>query len=673
MNMRISFTDSFKFNLALLKRVLFVQTFFLLLMTVFRTLFYLEFSGNERYDLVDLISAFFMGIRLDLVILGYIQAPISIFFIVLYFLRSPKAYNLTKYYLNYYFLLFYLTVSVLIISDFGYFSFFNEHITLMVYGILDDDTAALWSTMQANYNIYLILISALIFIFTLELILKKKFSKELLIKEIKIKPYLQLIILVLIIGVNIIIIRGTFGMFPLSKVIPDVSTNKFVNELSNNGAIAFIKATKLYNKSKSGEYDLIKSTNYNGKINEAFSVLSQKDLEKNNDFINYITYKTSKNEKIEKLKPHVVVVMVESFGLPIMEYQSQEFNILGRLKKHFEEDILFTNFISASNGTILSLEPLLLNITARPNSTSLGQSKYQYTSFEQAAAKVYQKAGYETRFIYGGDLKWRNVGKFMSYQGFEKQNGKIDIISSLNLDPKSSSHDWGVFDQYAYDYVIKTLKEAKKPQFIFLLTTNNHPPFTVPTEYKNKSLECSNDLKNCMIGDQNLIQKRLYDYQYAVDMAGRFMDDIKSSSLADKSVVAITADNNTIEGCIRYKDQLATSKKIPFYLYAPASIKIKDVDTKIPASHKDIFPSLYNQSLSDVSYISVGKNLFNKKLRHCGFNDAGIIISQDGAFKHNKATTTTQKECNNEYNAALAVSDWLIRINSKKLKNEVYK
>ena len=37
--------------------------------------------------------------------------------------------------------------------------------------------------------------------------------------------------------------------------------------------------------------------------------------------------------------------MVESFGMPILKYQSEEFNILGK-KKHFEEDLLFTNFIS---------------------------------------------------------------------------------------------------------------------------------------------------------------------------------------------------------------------------------------------------------------------------------------------------------------------------------------
>jgi len=660
--MKLPLVDSFEINIALFKRTLLTQLFFLGLMSIFRSLFFLEFSGSNNYNSSEIFSAFFLGLRLDLVVLGYIQIPIILIFIFLYFLRSYKLYEKIKIFLYLYFLLFYLLASILIAMDLGYFSFFNEHITLMVYGILDDDTAALWRTMQDNYNIYLIFISSILYLFILKYLLTKILFNDLKIKQVKLKTSWQLFSFSILIALNILVIRGTFGMYPLSKVIPDISSDKFLNEVPNNGVLAFIKATKLYKKSKSGKYDLIKSTHYTSRLNEAFSYLSKQKVMPHDDYYKAITYTTKKNKNIEKLKPNVVVVMVESGGLPIRKYQSKTFDIMGRLKKHFDEDTLFTNFISASNGTIVSLEPLLLNITARPNSTSLGQSKYQYTKYPQAAARVYEKAGYETHFIYGGDLKWRNVGKFMSLQGFKHQAGKIDIASTLEINLKTSSHDWGVFDEYAYEYVLRLLKNAKKPQFIFLLTTNNHPPFKIPKNYKSKSLKPSTELKKMMIGDKDLIQKRLYDYQYAFDMAGKFMDEIKQSNLAKNTVVAITADNNTIEGRIRYKNQLQTSKKIPFYLYAPKSIK-KVADTTTAGSHKDLFPTLYNQTLSETNFTAVGKNLFSKDTLHCGFNDSGIIVVKDSAFIHKKTKTDEEKKCDQEYDAALAVSDWLIRIN----------
>lgn len=625
----------------------------------------MEFSGNSVYPLSDLLAAAIVGIRLDAVVIGYLQVPLTLMLVSLYFLRSTVLFNSAQRFTAVYLSFFYLLVSILAITDFGYFSFLNEHITIMIYGILDDDTAALWNTMQANYNPLLILLLVAFYAISIYLILRSYFRKTLQWKAYALKPFTQILFVVLLIGLNLLVIRGTFGMQPISKVIPDISSDKFVNELPNNGLLAFIKASKHYKKSKLGEYDLIKSTNYTDKMDEAFSYLANKEVKKDGDYLSAITWQVPRNDKIEQLRPHVVVIMVESFGLPITEYQSQEFNILGRLKKHFDEDTLFTNFISSSNGTISSLEPLLLNITARPNSTSLGQSRYQYTSYTQASAKVYQKAGYETHFVYGGDLQWRNVGKFMSLQGFQHQEGKVDIISALNLDKETSSHDWGVFDQYAYDYVLKTLKEAETPQFIFLLTTNNHPPFTTPKEYQANSLKCNDELESCMIGDHTLIQKRLFDYQYALDMAGRFMDDIKNGELAEKTVVAITADNNTIEGRIRYKDPVSMSKKIPFYLYAPASIKQKEINTQVAGSHKDLFATLYHQSLSDIEYISVGKNLFDKRLRHCGFNDGGIIISDGGAFEQHKTLNDIQLSCDKEHDAALAISDWLIRIYPK--------
>ena len=93
--------------------------------------------------------------------------------------------------------------------------------------------------------------------------------------------------------------------------------------------------------------------------------------------------------------------------------------------------------------------------------------------------------------------------------------------------------------------------------------------------------------------------------------------------------------------------------------YLPKTIKHK-FDTKIPSSHKDIFPTLYNLTLSDTEYIAMGHNLANKSLWHCGFNDAGIIMSIDGGFDIKNPKTKAQKECVKLYKATLAVEGYLL-------------
>jgi len=452
--------------------------------------------------------------------------------------------------------------------------------------------------------------------------------------------------------------RGSVGLFPLIKDIPDVSADPFVNALPKNAVFALEKAVEQYRRDKSGQYDLIGRTGYRGNLPQAFRDYLGTEEINTTDLIGSLARTSPANPVLEARPPNVVVVMVESFGSPILKYQSDSFDIMRRLKRHFDEDIVFTNFLSGSNGTIVSLEPLLLNVVARPNSISYGQSRYLGVDFPQAAAEVYRKAGYETSFIYGGDLSWRNVGSFFKRQGFEHVEGKSDIKAAL---PDVEEHDWGVYDKHAYDFILRKLRGAKKPQFIFLLTTNNHPPYILSKHYDSKPLVFSEALKKHLTGDLDLDHQRFQDYQYALDMAGRFMDGVKDSALAQDTVVAITADNNTVEGIMHYDDTVQESKQIPFYLYLPPYLRREPFDRNVSASHNDIFPTLYGRTLSGARYVAVGHDLYDRDVVHCGYNDDGIIVSSGGAFRVGKAAGPEQKACEKQYKAALAVTEVIVK------------
>lgn len=652
------------------------SSFYLLLsfsfvMSLVRLYLFLAHAPQESYQSIDLIAAFWLGFRLDISILAYIMALPTLYLLILWLFRLHYLIDRSASIFRYYFFTLLTLVSMLLVTDIGYFSYFSEHITLMIFGIIDDDTQALFEIAKQNYNVVLLGAIAVIYLTVLSLIIKRFFTylKPPMRKNTPL--LMQIAFFSIVITAVALIGRGSIGIFPLAKDIADVSPNPLINKLPKNGVYAMVDAYEQYAKSKDGSYDLITSSGYRGKIEEAFALhVSAKRINKK-DLISNLIQTTPKNEMLEKNPPHVLVVMVESFGLPILQHQSDEFDILRRLKKHFDEDTLFTNFISASNGTIVSLEPLLLNITARPKSTAFAQSTYLNTHFKQAAARVYQDAGYESSFVYGGDLSWRNIGSFMSRQGFDHQFGKASILNTLSLDEAQSSHDWGVFDQHTFDFVVKRLKEATSPQFIFILTTNNHPPYRVPASYKSKKLLYSENLLQQITGDKALAQLRLQDYQYALDMAGRFMDDIKSSELAHNTVVAITADNNTIEGIMHYDDYYNETKNIPLYLYLPKPLAVNEINTTVAGSHKDIFPTLYHLTLSHQAYISIGTNLLDPTPLHCGFNDAGVLMAPDGGFKTDKPQSEAQKRCNEYYKASLAVSEYLITSQAKvpKLSN----
>ncbi len=659
--------------LDIFNKLLIVQIIFLFFMSSFRLVFFFYYNDIPDISIyyLDLFHAFVLGMRIDLVVLAYIQAPLTIVLIILYYVRNNHDFQISKKIISYYLLVFYTLVTVLLISDFGFYSYFKDHINILYFGLFEDDTYALALTVWENYNVLLIVAMFVFFIFLLHLIISKilnKNNRQIALSTIKINP---LFIFFIFIILNFLAIRGTTNMYPLVKMIPNVSENLFINNLSQNGVIAFMRAYKIKRKFSNDKYNLIASTGFENNIKKAFEIYTNKNDIYQDKLLSYITHKIPKKENLKDY--NVVVIMVESFGLPIREYQSKEFNIMGALEKHFNEDTLFKNCISSGNGTIASLESLLLNIPYRPGSFAFSQSKHKQTSYKHAPAFVFKDNGYDTTFIYGGDLSWREMGKFIKYQGFDKTIGKISIYKSIE-NKNDYFHPWGIYDEYLYNSIFQRLQNSQKKQFIFALSTNNHPPYNIPKQYKLNNLQISPDLnKHITSKDKELMRKRFQSYSYALDSLGKFIHRIKNSKYAQNTIIAITADNNTIEANMKYeKNTLFKSRNIPFYLYLPQKLKnTLTIDTQVFASHKDIFPTLYNIALNDTKYISIGQNMLDADALHIGFNASQIVSSKSKVIKVDKLDHNNTLFEANYYRASLAITQYLLNQYSvKKSENE---
>ncbi len=630
---------------------------FLVFMSIFRFIFFIYFQELDDLSLyrLDIIKMLILGFRIDLTVIGYIQALPSILLVLFYYLKKDFLTKLDTFFIYYLFVMFGL-ISLLLVSDFGFYSFFKEHINILIFGLFDDDTSALLKTFWQNYNVLLILVSFFIYLFLLFKIISFILRCKIYLSYKFLPHYLFFILLF---ALNFLIIRGTFGMYPLGKMIPNVSKSAYINKMSQNGVRAFIDAYKIRKKHNKHKTNYIKDCGFENNIAKAFKIYKNSENIDTKNLLNNITFKTGQNNT----NYNVVIVMVESFGMPILKYQSEKFDILGSLKKHFDEDILLTNIISEGDGTIASLESLLLNIPYRPNSFPLAQSPKANTSFTYAPAFLYNKNGYESTFIYGGDLTWRDLGAFIRRQGYKNTFGKIDIFSSFK--PKMQEdyyfHPWGIYDEYLYNFIFGKLSKSKNKEFILALSTNNHPPYDVPEHFKNKKLFYSKDLLSHITGDLDLAKQRFLSYAYALDSVGKFLDQIKSSPLKDNTIVVITADNNTVEGIMKYdKNPLFTSKNIPIYFYLPPALKAKlHINTKVSGSQKDIFPTLYNLSLNGQKYISLGRDLFNKKVPHYGFNGS-LIVTKDNKTIKLKNLKDNSSPLARFYRANIAITDYLL-------------
>ena len=649
--------------LTLLKKSLLVHGLFWLFMILFRIIFFGYYNELSTFEgvRIDIAHMLFLGARIDLTLIGYIQAIPTLVLIVLYYVNSPMLWVWWERLLVYYLFIIYAFVTLILLADFGFYSYFKNRINTLFFGLFEDDTWALLETFWQNYNVPFILFGFFLYLALLFWVIKNRFSKLSPVRTTLMMKSPLLFFLLLLLA-NFAAIRGTTNMYPLGTMIPNVSSQEYINKMIQNSVRAFVDAYDLRSNFKNSRIDYLNMTGFAENIERAFEIHKHSDHIDRVELLNNIKYKT---KKINENEYNIVVIMVESFGLPILKYQSDEFDIMGALRKHFNEDILFTNIISEGNGTIGSLESLLLNIPDRPGSFPFSQSDYAQTHFSYTPAFLYNEHGYNTSFIYGGDSTWRDLGAFVKAQGYKNVEGKQNIFRSINVTKEEESyfHPWGIYDEYLYEYILNKLENSTQKELIVALSTNNHPPYNIPDHYVSKSLIFSEDLTKHITGDLSLAHQRFRSYAYALDSLGVFLDRFKQSRFKDNTIIVVTADNNTVEGIMKYDtNPLFTSKNIPIYFYLPQALRSKlDIDTTLAGSQKDIFPTLYNLTLKDTEYVAIGADLFDSTIPHYGFNSHMIVNHGKEVRKINHLSEASEDALIEYYRATLAVTEYLIR------------
>ncbi|MNS97952.1 Lipoteichoic acid synthase 1 [compost metagenome] len=279
----------------------------------------------------------------------------------------------------------------------------------------------------------------------------------------------------------------------------------------------------------------------------------------------------------------------------------------------------------------------MIGAPQRPISEFLTESDYLQVPFRTSIARNFKKAGYDARFVYGGNPGWREINKFAFSQGFDAVDGESEIAADLG--GLKERHDWGIYDEDVLDYIYKRISSATKPQFMLAMTTTNHPPYQLPSSYVSPKLNPPPELKSRLIGDGALAEGRFRTYRYSTEKLAAFIEKIKTSPLKDKVILAVTGDHTF--WIINFsEEELLQKGAVPFYLYVPAAVK-KTLDPTKFGSQADIPMTLYNLALSNQKTYVMGSDLFAKTP---GFavNSGGLIVSPAGGVLMGRSANEDQ-------------------------------
>lgn len=627
----------------------------LFLFGVFRFIYLLRFGEDDIFSnySYDLVAAFITGIRFDTQILCYAFALIFLINF-LFFINKTKLHNTLIAFSKVYSIVILIVLAFIIIVDHQFYTYFQTHINILVYGFMEDDTSAVMASVWSDHPVFKILFSFSLLIFILYKVITKIYSQQKTISK-PLNRYAGIGLMILFIGMFLLGIRGSIGIFPLQIDDSTVSENRFINSLTLNGLFTLEKAIEERNESNKPIYkvDVINNSGYNSLkeiMSDYYSLPT--DSFRSDNYLDYLFETTAVDSLLEQDPPNVIFILMESFGGYYLNFHSEKLNLLGSLEEHLDDGVMFSNFLSSTQGTIYSLESIMIN----KDHPIISNTNRRFDSFKSSIAYPYVNAGYQTTFITGGKLGWRNLQDFIPNQYFKHAYGKATIIKN---NPKAITNTWGVYDEYLFEDIFNQLElNPKTPKLIYALSTSNHTPYELPSAYQPYPIELSDSLKNIIIANTDVAELNFRAYQYANDCLGKFLSKLKASRYGENTIVAVSGDHNSyaLFPLNNSKIKEEYNHIVPFFLCIPEKYK-KDlhINKNRYGSHKDIFPTLFNISLSNSTYFSLGNNLFDATKPDSlfyGINDH-YYFGDPSLSKHTLDKKVNTRSILNKYHFAL--------------------
>ena len=549
----------------------------------FMLAYYWPTPGTDLW--AELPVALFMGLRFDLK-MGAIAA-------LLLFPWLGWRWRMRTWVIQVWASLF----ALLTVINFYYYGFYKLPIDSVIFGLADDDTIAVLRTIWQDFPMLQIAVVLTLAIWSANVLalrvgqhvwawLQQSWQRGWHLLWIPV-----LLVFVLMVG------KGTLKGMALQLDNITATSKPFLNNVIPNGVTALYNAWDAYRTSTDiGEEDTgLKAFGFDSYQSAARAV--------------GITATTPEGVRRAMMASghhqpngkNLVFFQMESWSAEPFKYQSKDMDVLAGLNDKLHNAWLFDNFDSAHHGTHPALEAILYNTPVTP----ITNGKYRHIQLDWGVPFAMKKAGYDTVFVTSGQSGWRELNRVLLVQSFD------EVIDAATLRAKYSGAEggiWGVWDAYMFRYIEERLAQQPKgrPLFIYAMSTTNHPPYELPSDYKPFAFDIHKWPGDK--GSEHLIPN-LQTYRYANDELAKFVAAVQTSPAAAQTVVAATGDHN-----VRTFGQYATPEsqvlrqQVPFVVWGGGKLACPSALHQV-GSHLDMFPTLFPLLGIREGYLMTGRDL----------------------------------------------------------------
>jgi phosphoglycerol transferase MdoB-like AlkP superfamily enzyme len=396
------------------------------------------------------------------------------------------------------------------------------------------------------------------------------------------------IALLVLTGLLIIPIRGGVTVSSTNSGKAYFSTNQRLNHAAVNPMFSFMESY-MHQEDIGDQYRFMKES----EANQLFKQM-------------ICTESVSTEPILNTTRPNVIIIIMESFSSKLMASLGGEKNVAVNLDRIGNEGVIFTHFFANSFRTDRGLVSILSGYPAQP---SMSIMKYPHkTSHLPAIARSLVKAGYMTKYYYGGDADFTNMRSYLVSSGF------TDIISDEDFPVSERLSKWGVHDHLVFKKLIDDIAayRGNKHTLRVLQTSSSHEPFDVPYH--------------------RLSNKRLNAFAYTDACIGNFINKLRALPAWKNTLVVLVPDHLGA-----YPEDISNfvldRYRIPLILSGGAVAAHRRIS--VIGSQQDIAATLLGQMRLPHSEFLFSKDMMSKNAPHFAFftvPDAFGLATKDNAL-----------------------------------------
>jgi len=580
-----------------LKYILFwigIQFFFRLLFLIF----YAHLAEDLSFR--DSALTFIHGLKHDLSLTGYLLIIPTLVIAVL----SPFKKDLTRKVIHIYSGIIIVILIITYVTNLALYRFWNYPIDKSIFDYADSPREWLANTKTINFLLSFVI--CLLLYIGFYFILKRWITSN--IKVLK-PSWLSTILFILLIPLLILPIRGGTGIVPI-----------------NTGSVYFHKTELLNHMAVNPVWNLFYSVSEGNRMNIKFNFVSEEEAIIVHDKL-YPEANTFPSLLINK-RPNVVIIMMESFGANIIADLGGNPQVAPEFNSLTDEGIFFKDFYSTGTMTDRGLAGVISGYPALPGTCIIHYEKKAQTL--PFISKDLRSAGYNTTFIYGGDINFAHMKSYIMTGGFDR------IISDNDNHFSSTIHrsKWGVPDEYTFDRLIEECNRSENPFFILFLTLSNHNPFDVPME---------------PVFPGNSYEEQYFNAAYYSDKClGEFISKARNADWYLNTLFIILGDHGTRIGNVNEYD--FRRFKIPM-LWLGGALTNKGTYINSFGSQTDLPNTLLSQLDLPVSQYKFSKNLFDPEspsFAYYSYQNGFCIMSDSVYLVYNLPTDEFKSEIGSE-------------------------